>query len=334
MACSSVQTTSHLWLTRLLTILLIPLGLLCAQPAAPMDKATAIQELKKLGLDYHVEDGSIYQTGGNKEHWKSLEPLREPLRVLQPRLLSLGCLDRISDFSVLTSFQSLEELLMTTVFKMTDTDALAGHSKLRVIYLNGCKTLGGANALLGISKLANLESLTLSDCDRMDDTDLLSKLTKLRHLKMYTWYGLRRATALQGVSALTGLERLDLGNCWNLKDLNYLASLQNLTYLSLRSTRGLNGKGALRGLASLVKLEELDLYGSSLKDTDSLAPLVGLRRLNLEYNAGLSRKDSIRGISALPRLEELNLHGCYKLEPADVKWLGEQLGPKCNIIQR
>ena len=160
----------------------------------------------------------------------------------------------ISDFSILSSLTSLEQL------------DLGGN------YLSDISPL-----ISFLSSLTSLTTLDLSD-NSISDISPLSSLTSLERLYLSD----NSISDISSLSSLTSLERLTL-SLNSISDISSLPSLTNLTWLNLAD----NSISDISSLSSLTNLRYLWLVRNSISDVSVLSGLTNLRSLYI-YNCSIS----------------------------------------------
>jgi Leucine Rich repeats (2 copies)/4Fe-4S single cluster domain of Ferredoxin I len=176
---------------------------------------------------------------------------------------------------------SLQSLVLSNCWKLSDISPLAGLKSLQKLDLSGCNELSG-------------------------DLSPLARLTSLRSLSLN---GFKQLSDLSSLAGLTSLQTLNLSDCEQLNgDLSPLAGLTFLQSLDLCFCKQLSGD--LSPLASLTSLQRLDLTGCRQLsgDLSPLARLNSLKGLRLYECLGFHRFAPLE--SLLPTLIELILWGC------------------------
>ena len=225
--------------------------------------------------------------------------IREKLGVADDKVLYSNDLWSITDFTVPTQTQTLEDLRhLVYLNKLTIRECVSNQlsvlSNLSLLTeLNITNTSVSAEELVLIGSLPKLEKLTLSNCS------------------LSTTAGLEKAV---------GLTYLDLSNN-TIRNITPLAQLVNIKELYLQH----NALNDLSALSTLIAVTNLDVSYNILSTLSPISSLSGLKHLKADYNAILE----ISCIGQLTALEYFSLSqnsindlspltGCSKLNYLDV----------------
>ena len=122
-------------------------------------------------------------------------------------------------------FQNLKTLSLYYCKNLTDISVLSDLNRLEELNLSCCVNLYNFSAL---TSLTSLTMLDLSSCNCLTDLSVLSDLTNLKTLNLS---GCWKLTDISALSNLTNLTTLDLGYGQYLTDLSALSGMKSLTSL-------------------------------------------------------------------------------------------------------
>lgn len=200
---------------------------------------------------------------------------------------------KTSDFSFLSSLQSLESFEVSGIILGADTlSMIATPVSLKYLSLTDC----GISSIAPLASLKNLVALNLNNNSIRD----LSPLANMQMLEeLYMQYN--AVNDLGVVSSLPALKILDLsynsltsvatiGNCVSLEqvdlthnkltDIASVGNLKDLTHLAVAE----NALTDISSLASCTELKDLDISDNTISDIDPLSNLTGLMYLNFSNN--------------------------------------------------
>lgn len=237
--------------------------------------------------------------------------------------LTLNNADTVTDFAVLASVGTLEELVI-------DSESLKSLDFLkRMPQLKRLGLLNGAFFdLSGLEALEGLEALTIEDCDELTDMSSVTKLLTLKELSLDPPYNcpqpslgeltnlqrltLRRFDSCHFLSKLINLETLSLHNCTLSSNLD----LSGLTRLRKLTCASHSGDMSLDFIKSLTALEEIDLGGMvTYKDISAVFALPQLKSLDI---SGMEGEINFDKISENPSLQTLEIAGVQLYKNARV----------------
>ncbi|MBX9977581.1 MAG: leucine-rich repeat domain-containing protein [Alphaproteobacteria bacterium] len=147
--------------------------------------------------------------------------------------IDLNSLDKITDFSPLSTLQNLEHVDLSYCPGITDFSPLSTLKNLRHVDLSYCS---GITDFSPLSTLQNLNFLKLQSC-KIEDLAPLSSLKNLKHIDLY---GCTRITDLSPLSLLNRIELIGLAGCTRITDLSPLHELSNLKQVFLKGCTGIS----------------------------------------------------------------------------------------------
>ncbi|MEM9280975.1 MAG: hypothetical protein AAGA96_04050 [Verrucomicrobiota bacterium] len=235
-------------------------------------------------------------------------------------LVAIDC-PRLESVDGVAGHLSLEELVLTDSFGVTDVSAARDLPRLKTLDFSGCVKLEEVE----LEGLPSLENLYLSRCRNLREIDV-GPVPQLRQLYLD---GVSRLSEIKGLSQLGNLTDLDVSNANQLAHLEGIGSLENLIVLDLRNV----DMKSFEEIGQLPAIRILRMGGQS--HLESLEPFSGLSTLkeihleacpNFSSLAGLPasvsqyagftfcpKLFSIQGIEVASGLEQLDLTGCRGL---------------------
>lgn len=209
----------------------------------------------------------------------------------QLKSLTLENADGISDFSVFTSVENLEELSIESE-NLKSLDFLKRMPQLKGLSIADGKLL----SLDGIEALEGLERLSVTECRDLKNMDSVAALTGLQELDLEKPYDCQEPS-LEGLTELKSLTLKNFSSC------AFLSGLTGLEELTLRSC-DLPENLDLSGLTQLKELTCTTFYQD--RSLAFIADISSLESVNL---SGMVTYEDISGVFTLPHIRELKLSG-------------------------
>lgn len=258
-----------------------------------VEDAASIKELQFLGgvksLDGMEQFSGLERLFILSSELTEVDALRN---VPNLKSLELSHFDSLSDFSVFSTLDKLEELSLDAE-NLRALNFLGGMKSLKRLEIKS----GMMISLDGVEDRPELEVLSVLSCEELKNMDAVLKLPNLKELALELPY----ECSEPNLSKLTGLEHLTLDG---FGEASYLENLSNLQSLELDSCYFSKSPD----LSNLKNLKELTyrFFSGSGEDISFIKKLPALEKLNM---SGVSTYDDISGIFNMKNLKELKISG-------------------------
>lgn len=278
----------------------------------------SVDKIKQLTINSRIENLQGLELFPNVEQLVlnagALNDIDAVIVLQHLKSLTLNNADTVTDFAVLASVGTLEELVIESD-NLKSLDFLKRMPQLKSLGLFD----GAFLDLSGLEVLGGLEKLTIEDCDELTDMSSVAKLMELKELSLEPPYNcpepslgglaklqhltLRRFGSCNFLPKLTNLETLALHNC----TLSSGLDLSGLTQLRKLTCTSHSGDMPIDFINSLTALEEVDLGGMvTYKDISGIFALPQLKNLDI---SGMECEIDFNKISENPSLQSLEIAG-------------------------